>query len=99
MPSSSESSRVSASRAVSPGSSLPPGNSQYPAIGLSGGRWQHSTVSGSFQMRPAATLMSRRSVVSGIAVLPGLVLDGVYLCFELGHFIHEILTLAFETVV
>src|SRR5205807_5490430 len=43
MPSSSASSRIKAVSGVSPGSTLPPGNSHNPAMGLPTGRWASST--------------------------------------------------------
>src|SRR5215831_19467116 len=43
MPSSSASSRIRAVSGVSPGLTLPPGNSHNPAIALPAGRWANST--------------------------------------------------------
>src|SRR5690348_420838 len=43
IPSSSTSSRIKAASGVSPGSTLPPGNSHSPPMGLPAGRWASNT--------------------------------------------------------
>src|SRR6516162_4968916 len=58
MPSSSASSRISAASGVSPGFTLPPGNSHSPAIDLPGGRWASRTrPSGSTSATAATSTM------------------------------------------
>ena len=60
--SSSRHSRTSASGFVSPGSTLPPGNSHKRPLALCGGRWQIMKRSPS-QMRPATTSTAFGSIV------------------------------------
>src|SRR5512139_2799102 len=71
MPVSSSSSRTSAAAALSPASTLPPGNSQRPASALPAGRCAISTRPRSSKTRPATTHSSRTpaSVEAAVAVL------------------------------
>src|SRR5258708_5019235 len=65
MPSSSCSSRTSACSGVSPASTLPPGNSQRPAIDLPSGRWAISTRPSGSTRATAATSTSGRAPSGG----------------------------------
>src|SRR6185369_11286525 len=65
MPSSSRSSRTSASSGVSPGSTLPPGNSHSPAIDLPSGRCAISTRPSTSTSATAATRTNGRSPSGG----------------------------------
>src|ERR1700757_3473563 len=69
MPSSSASSRIKAVSGVSPGSTLPPGNSHSPAIGLPAGRWASSTRPSASTSATADTRTIRVSAaVAGIDI-------------------------------
>src|SRR5260370_13742787 len=65
MPSSSCSSRTSACSGVSPASTLPPGNSQRPAMDLPSGRWAISTRPSGSTSATATTSTSGRSPRGG----------------------------------
>src|SRR6516164_7549700 len=67
MPSSSASSRISAASGVSPASTLPPGNSQSPAIDLPAGRWASNTRPSVSTSATAATSTIRGGASAAIA--------------------------------
>src|SRR5712692_5898353 len=68
MASSSASSRISAVSGVSPASTLPPGNSHNPAIGLPAGRRASNTRPSASTNAAAATSTMRSATVAGIDV-------------------------------
>src|SRR5271168_3519505 len=69
MPSSSVSSRIKAVSGVSPGSTLPPGNSQSPAIGLPAGRWASNIRPSASTSATAETSTIREAVSAAVAGL------------------------------
>src|SRR4051812_36825266 len=71
MPSSSASSRSRAARGDSPGSSFPPGNSQYPAYTLPGGRCASSTPPSGRSTTAAATRTTAGTLIGSPALTPG----------------------------
>src|SRR5712671_679853 len=70
MPSSSASSRISAVSGVSPGLTLPPGNSHSPAIDLPAGRWASNTLPSASTSATAET-----STTGGSAAVAGIDID------------------------
>src|SRR5438128_3356155 len=69
MPSSSSSSRISAASGVSPGCTLPPGNSHRPARCLPSGRWASSTRPSGSISATAATRTIRRAASAAVAAV------------------------------
>src|SRR5438445_1811723 len=76
MPISSSSSRISAASGVSPGCTLPPGNSHRPARCLPSGRWASSTrPSGSTSATAATRTIGREGTTASSAAVAAVDID------------------------